>query len=66
MTHDQGRTADPREVVLVCRRTQRGERRYAATTHIAAHDTAIPGDGRRYDPGDGRSVYLGVEAKLAH
>ena len=41
------------------------KRRYAATTHIAAHDTAIPGDGRRYDPGDGRSVYLGVEAKLA-
>jgi len=30
------------------------KRRYAATTHIAAHDTAVPGDGCRYDLGDGR------------
>ena len=39
-------------------------KKYAATTNIAANYTAVPGDGRRYYPGDGRSVYLGLEAKF--
>jgi iron complex outermembrane receptor protein len=39
-------------------------KKYAATTNIAANYTANPGDGRRYYPGDGRSVYVGVEAKF--
>ena len=39
-------------------------RKYAATTNIAANYTAVPGDGRRYYPGDGRAVYVGVEAKF--
>jgi iron complex outermembrane receptor protein len=40
------------------------DKKYAATTNIAANFTAAPGDGRRYYPGDGRSVYVGVEAKF--
>ena len=40
------------------------DKKYAATTNIAANYTTSPGDGRRYYPGDGRSVYVGVEAKL--
>ena len=39
-------------------------KKYAATTNIAANYTANPGDGRRYYPGDGRSIYMGVEVKL--
>jgi len=40
------------------------DKKYAATTNIAANYAAVPGDGRRYYPGDGRAVYLGVEAKF--
>lgn len=40
------------------------DKKYAATTNIAANYTAVPGDGRRYYPGDGRSFYMGVEAKF--
>ncbi len=40
------------------------DKKYAATTNIAANYTTAPGDGRRYYPGDGRSVYVGVEAKF--
>jgi len=40
------------------------DKKYAATTNIAANYTTAPGDGRRYYPGDGRSVYLGLEAKF--
>jgi iron complex outermembrane receptor protein len=40
------------------------DKKYAATTNIAANYTTVPGDGRRYYPGDGRSVYVGVEAKF--
>jgi iron complex outermembrane receptor protein len=40
------------------------DKKYAATTNIAANYTAAPGDGRRYYPGDGRSIYVGVEAKF--
>ena len=42
------------------------DKKYAATTNIGANYTApaTAGDGRRYYPGDGRSVYVGVEAKL--
>lgn len=41
-------------------------KKYAATTNIGANYTApaTAGDGRRYYPGDGRSLYLGIEAKL--
>ncbi|BDU57214.1 TonB-dependent receptor [Limnohabitans sp. MORI2] len=39
-------------------------KKYAATTNIAANYTTAPGDGRRYYPGDGRSVYVGLEAKF--
>lgn len=41
-------------------------KKYAATTNIGANYTApaTAGDGRRYYPGDGRSVYVGVEAKV--
>ncbi len=39
-------------------------KKYAATTNIAANYTANPGDGRRYYPGDGRSIYMGIEVKL--
>jgi iron complex outermembrane receptor protein len=41
-------------------------KKYAATTNISANYTApaTAGDGRRYYPGDGRSVYVGVEAKF--
>lgn len=42
------------------------DKKYAATTNISANYTApaTAGDGRRYYPGDGRSVYIGVEAKF--
>ena len=40
------------------------DKKYAATTNIAANYTTVPGDGRRYYPGDGRAVYVGVEAKF--
>jgi iron complex outermembrane receptor protein len=40
------------------------DKKYAATTNIAANYAAVPGDGRRYYPGDGRAVYLGFEAKF--
>ncbi len=42
------------------------DKKYAATTNISANYTAplTAGDGRRYYPGDGRSVYVGVEAKF--
>ena len=42
------------------------DKKYAATTNIGANYTAsaTAGDGRRYYPGDGRSVYVGVEAKF--
>jgi iron complex outermembrane receptor protein len=40
------------------------DKKYAATTNIAANYTTAPGDGRRYYPGDGRSVYVGLEAKF--
>ena len=42
------------------------DKKYAATTNISANytATATAGDGRRYYPGDGRSVYVGVEAKF--
>jgi iron complex outermembrane recepter protein len=40
------------------------DKKYAATTNIAANYTTASGDGRRYYPGDGRSVYVGVEAKF--
>jgi iron complex outermembrane receptor protein len=40
------------------------DKKYAATTNISANYTAIVNDGRRYYPGDGRSVYVGVEAKF--
>ncbi len=41
-------------------------KKYAATTNIGANYStpATAGDGRRYYPGDGRSVYVGVEAKF--
>lgn len=41
-------------------------KKYAATTNIGANysNPATAGDGRRYYPGDGRSVYMGVEAKF--
>ena len=41
-------------------------KKYAATTNIGANYTAAAtaGDGRRYYPGDGRSVYVGLEAKF--
>ena len=42
------------------------DKKYAATTNIGSNYTtpATAGDGRRYYPGDGRSVYVGVEAKF--
>lgn len=40
------------------------DKKYAATTNLAANYTAAAGDGRRYYPGDGRSLYVGVEAKF--
>ncbi|MEN9619473.1 MAG: hypothetical protein RL406_1710 [Pseudomonadota bacterium] len=42
------------------------DKKYAATTNISANYTApaTAGDGRRYYPGDGRAVYLGIEAKF--
>ena len=39
-------------------------KKYAATTNIAANYASMPGDGRRYYPGDGRSVYVGLESKF--
>jgi iron complex outermembrane recepter protein len=42
------------------------DKKYAATTNISANYTAqaTAGDGRRYYPGDGRSMYVGIEAKF--
>jgi len=42
------------------------QKKYAATTNIGANYTApaTAGDGRRYYPGDGRSLYAGVEVKF--
>ncbi len=42
------------------------DKKYAATTNISANYTTptTAGDGRRYYPGDGRSVYVGLEGKF--
>jgi iron complex outermembrane recepter protein len=60
-----GQTIDQQWSWFLDARNMTGKK-YAATTNIGSNYTApvSAGDGRRYYPGDGRSVYIGVEAKF--